>query len=80
MKPHALGFTATLVVALILPMGTQADWADRLSGVLPGSDTRALEAGQIEGLKDLLNVSSDQAVSTVGKSGGSLENPGIKIP
>jgi len=59
-----------------------ADWGDLLNTVKQVTgQNEGLSTGEIvDGLKEALEVGTDNAVKAVGKTGGYTDNPNIKIP
>ncbi|HKI47875.1 MAG TPA: DUF4197 domain-containing protein, partial [Desulfobacteria bacterium] len=79
-----------MLVVLILPMllifqglaVSAADWGELLNTVKQVTgQSEGLSTGEIvDGLKEALEVGTDNAVKAVGKTGGYTDNPNIKIP
>ncbi len=78
------------LVILVLPMllifqgleASAANWGDLLNTVKEvAGQNDTLSTGEIvDGLKEALEIGTDNAVKTVGKPGGYTDNPKIKIP
>ncbi len=73
-------FSAVLIFAGVQP--THAKWGEFLDSLkkATGQDD-GLSTGEIvDGLKEALEIGTDNAVKMVGKTGGYSSNPAIKIP
>jgi len=80
----------TWLVILILPMllifqglaVSAANWGELLNTVKEVTgQSSGLSTGEIvDGLKEALEIGTDNAVKAVGKTGGYTDNPNIKIP
>lgn len=85
MKPPVLK-PLSLLVAMLLFASTpvRADWSgllDSLKSTLSGTGSGTLQQGEVvRGLKEALSKGTSYAVSTLGRSGGFLDNPQVRIP
>lgn len=78
-----------LFTLLLISAPSQADWGKLLDDVSETGKNLLNKSGSqdslgqdklIAGLKEALSVGSERAISTVGQSGGYLNNPEIRIP
>lgn len=82
--------TVAAVAALLFPMvAAQADWRDLLKSVPGGTATvpaitgnaNSLSDGEIaSGLREALSVGAERAIALLGKDGGFLNDPKVRIP
>ena len=82
---------AAILLALFLAMGARADWKDWLNEISdstkqagnPTTMTSVADLSQTEivaGLKEALETATSAAVGELGKAGGFLDNPQVRIP